>query len=92
MQIYNCRELIRRTWGSTFQLEMVKVPRVTDNSTSYHCPLCRCAKFSPIGVEGKKIVCRPVVNPTGEKMECEIQPPVEKCGCGVCPICLQIAG
>ena len=24
LQFCNCRELIRRTWGSTFQLELVK--------------------------------------------------------------------
>ena len=64
----------REEWAS-FHLEIVKVPRVSDSTAECPCPLCRCAKFNPIGVEGaNEVVWRPVVNPSGGQMDCEIQP------------------
>ena len=75
------------------KLEEIKVPRVMASSADCPCPLCRCAGFSPIGVEGEKdVVCQPVVNPTGDKMKCEVQPKVVEHGQKVCSISLQITG
>ena len=48
---------------------MVKVPRLRESSTSCPCPLCRCAKFSQIGVEGKKEIHEEGCQPHGEEEE-----------------------
>ena len=83
---------VRKEWGE-FKLEMVKVPRVAGSSADCPCPLCRCAKFNPIGVVGEKeVVSKPVVNPSGDQMKCEVQAKVLERGSKVCPICLQITG
>ena len=64
----------RKEW-SNFQLEEVKVPQVSSSVSECPCPLCRCSKFNPIGVQGsKEIVNKPEVNPSGGKIDCEIQP------------------
>ena len=61
------------------------------------CPICHCAHYNPLGVTGKKDVKnKPVINPVGGKMECELQPSVTGRGRsssrGLCSICGQVTG
>ena len=82
----------RDAW-SEFQLEKINVPRTAADCSNCPCPLCRCAKYNPIGMAGTKdMVNKPVVNITGEIMDCETQPKVTDHGSRFCPICLQIMG
>ena len=63
----------KEAW-SHFHLEQIKIPRVSADSTDCTCPLCKCAKFRPIGVVGeKRVVNNPTVNVTGGKMRAEVQ-------------------
>ena len=85
------------TQWSQFQLEEIKVPRTNGKSAQCPCPICHCARYTPIGMTGtKKIVNKPVINPMEDKMECEKEPPVYGRGrgsCkGLCTICGQIVG
>ena len=81
----------KEAW-SHFQLEQIKVPRLSADSTDYTCPLCRCAKFRPIGLVGeKRVVNNPIVNVDGGKLKAEIQQKVvENKGNQFCQICFQI--
>ena len=64
--------LLREVWAG-FKLEDIRVPRTTAACTQCNCPMCHCAHFKCIGKTGpQKITNKPVVNPTGEPMECEV--------------------
>ena len=80
-----------------FQLQLIKVPRTSGDSSLCPCPMCRCAHYNPIGVVGpKEIVNLPVVNPQSGQMECESQSPVMGRGRGTCRglrvVCGQVTG
>ena len=87
---------VREVWAS-FRIENIRVPRTSVECEQCSCPMCRCAHFSPIGKTGpKKIVNTPIINPSNDPMECEVQPPILDSMCGsarrICYICGQITG
>ena len=70
------RPWVREAWAG-FKLEDIRVPRTSAVCSQCNCLMCRCAHFNAVGNTGsRKITTKPVVNPTGEPMECQVQPPV----------------
>ena len=59
--------------------------------------MCRCAHFSPIGKTGpKNIINKPIINPSNDPIECEVEPLIFSSMCGstrrICVICGKITG
>ena len=85
----------REEW-TAFKLEEVSIRRLSSqlaSITKCQCAMCHTASYKPIGVKGdRKVARKPVINPSGSLMECEMQEKVVKKGKGVCEVCLQITG
>ena len=82
----------REVW-SGFILEEIKVPRMSAECSVCSCPLCKCARYNPIGIVGpKEVTHKSVINVSGGNMECEIQPKVKEKVQVACQICGQIRG
>ena len=76
-----------------FNLEKIKVPRISAYCTDCPCPICRCAKFNPIGFCGaKNMINKTVINVEGGKMDSEIQQKVLEHSNKYCSICLHVMG
>ena len=59
----------KHEWNK-FKLENIRVPRISANCSDCSCPMCHCAHYNPIGMEGfKKMVNNPVINSNGGKMQ-----------------------
>ena len=87
---------ITESWRQ-FVLEDIRVPRISEECSTCPCPMCCCATFNPIGFKGKKsIVNKPIINPSGANMECEVQTAVSGRGRGrsrgICAVCGQVTG
>ena len=82
----------REVW-SGFILEEIKVPRMSVECSVCSCPLCKCARYNPIGIVGpKEETHKSVINVSGGNMKCEIQPKVKEKVQVTCLICGQIKG
>ena len=82
----------REVW-SGFILEEIKGKRMSAECSVCSCPLCKCARYNPIGIVGpKEVTHKSVINVSGGNMECEIQPKVKEKVQVACQICGQIRG
>ena len=99
--LYKCRTqeekedtVTPRSEWSSFELSLIKVPRNSDGIAECTCPMCKCGHYNPISVCGdQKMTLKPVVNVTGEKMDCEDQPRIGPRASGKfedCPLCHQV--